>query len=184
MRLKLFTSSRFHLKVFGVYEIDCPYRLQSHHKDFSCYFVSGEKGFPTWEVFWHYLPVQAIKIGLFRPTNPLLVGTLTLLTGTVLHAGRGEMDAYPTQAASILSTGAVKACITTFRAPKLPVCSHKYCTQTFHVLFMMNLIFKCFLSLDVFPQQIEGIKMIINKTLSSFFKVPFSQTSAHLNCAT
>lgn len=25
--------------------------------------------------------------------------------------------------------------------------------------------------LDVFPQQIEGVKLVINKTLSSFFKV-------------
>lgn len=38
---------------------------------------------------------------------------------------------------------------------------------------MMNLMFYFFLSLDVFPQQIEGIKMIVNKTLSSFFKVSF-----------
>lgn len=34
-------------------------------------------------------------------------------------------------------------------------------------------MFYFFLSVDVFPQQIEGIKMIVNKTLSSFFKVFF-----------
>lgn len=35
---------------------------------------------------------------------------------------------------------------------------------------------------DVFPQQIEGVKMILNKTLSSFFKVtlPFTVCSISL----
>ncbi len=28
-----------------------------------------------------------------------------------------------------------------------------------------------FVYLDVFPQQIEGVKLMINKTLSSFFQV-------------
>uniref|UniRef100_A0A3B4TJG7 Translocase of outer mitochondrial membrane 40 like n=1 Tax=Seriola dumerili TaxID=41447 RepID=A0A3B4TJG7_SERDU len=33
---------------------------------------------------------------------------------------------------------------------------------------------------DVFPQQIEGVKMIINKTLSSFFKVTLSPTLIYI----
>lgn len=78
-------------------------------------------------MFWHYLPVQAIIIGLFLPTSPPLVGTHTRLTGTVLHAGRGEMDAYPTQAAFTLSTGAVKVDVTTLRARKLSIYCDKSC---------------------------------------------------------
>lgn len=112
-----------------------------------CSFVSSRKCFPTWEVFWHYLPVLAIIIGLFLLTSPPLVGTHTLLTGTVLHAGRGEMDAYPTQAASTLSTGAVKVCVTTFRAHKLAICYHRGCNifkceiSRCHLLLMWNLMF-------------------------------------------
>ncbi|KAI3373160.1 hypothetical protein L3Q82_006483 [Scortum barcoo] len=63
---------------------------------------------PTWAVFWLCLPVQAIKAGL-SPRTPLpLAGTHILPTGTARHAGRGEMDAYPTLAAFTPSTGAVK----------------------------------------------------------------------------
>lgn len=110
----------------------------------SSYVVSYRKCFPTWEVFWHYLPVRAIIIGLFPLTNPPLVGTHTLLTGTVLHAGRGEMDAYPTQAAFTLSTGALKVCMTPFRAHNLAVYCHKrfYCGNLrCHLLLMMTLMF-------------------------------------------
>lgn len=37
-----------------------------------------------------------------------------------------------------------------------------------------------FCSPDVFPQQIEGVKMILNKTLSSFFKVTFPLSWIHI----
>lgn len=33
---------------------------------------------------------------------------------------------------------------------------------------------------DVFPQQIEGVKMILNKTLSSFFKVSLPPTFIYI----
>ena len=71
--------------------------------------VSCRKCFaPTWAVFWLCLPVQATRTGLSLRTLLLPAGTLILLTGTVHHAGRGEMDAYLTQAAFTLSTGAAK----------------------------------------------------------------------------
>lgn len=66
---------------------------------------------PTWAAFWLCLPVRAIRTGLSLQTPLLLAGTHTLLTGTVRHAGRGEMAAYPTQAAFTLSTGAAKVCL-------------------------------------------------------------------------
>lgn len=65
----------------------------------------------TWEAFWLCLLVQAIITGLFPRTPLLLAGTHILLTGTVHHVGKGEMAAYPTQAAFTLSTGAAKVCL-------------------------------------------------------------------------
>ncbi|PWA22967.1 hypothetical protein CCH79_00001888, partial [Gambusia affinis] len=63
---------------------------------------------PTWAVFWLCLPIRAIRTGLSPRIIFLLAGTHILPTGTVHHAGRGEMDAYPTLAAFTLSTGAAK----------------------------------------------------------------------------
>lgn len=63
---------------------------------------------PTWAVSWLCLLVQAIRAGLSRRTPLLFAGTRILLTGTVRHAGRGEMAACPTPVAFTLSTGAAK----------------------------------------------------------------------------
>lgn len=46
-------------------------------------------------------------------------------------------------------------------------------TMSFTTNDEFNVLFYFFLSIDIFPQQIEGIKMIVNKTLGSFFKVSF-----------
>lgn len=79
-----------------------------HFKSFLFSFCPLGSVGPSWAAFWLCLPLQAIRTGL-SPQNPLLlVGMHILPTGTVRHAGRGEMAAYPTQAAFILSTEAAK----------------------------------------------------------------------------
>ncbi|MEQ2184555.1 hypothetical protein GOODEAATRI_009201, partial [Goodea atripinnis] len=63
---------------------------------------------PTWAVFWPCLPIRAIRTGLSPRILFLLAGTHILPTGTVHHAGRGKMGAYPTLAVFTPSTGTAK----------------------------------------------------------------------------
>ena len=68
---------------------------------------------PTWAAFWPYRLVRPMGPGPSPPTPLPPVGTRTPPTGTAPRAGRGEMAACPTLAASTPCTGAARVYATT-----------------------------------------------------------------------
>ena len=112
-------------------------------------------------MFWLCHPLQ-VKTGLSPQSRLILAGMHTLLTGTVHHAGREEMDVYLTLAAFTLCTEAAKV---------------QWCTQVFsqsrtvQILPLRIMIEVCNFhhSYTLTVRQNVGEKILKDFTLYSFF---------------